>query len=522
MNRSGRLPGPLKGRTAEANALATFLRELTADRTGRQLSERYSLSPSVWSEYRSGLKIIPLPRLNKIIEDRYARDGRTRADKLRDARLLHTAATAAANTATTAATEAVPAASRTPTVSGTSTPAAHPTEPADSAAAPAVVGPPAEGSAEPDPQPSVPGPDATSTPAPTADPAPAPTVPAPVEGPPVETSGPRGDGSAPAGPPPSAPAAAPLTPAEAATEAPPSPSPRAETGTATPAEGLGPAKASRRPAPRRGRWRVPAQWAALAALVAVLVIANQSDRAKDPSDTAAPGDLPDDRQITAPADPGAHASPPPTPDPSATGPTTPVSPPPSDSTTPDPASSEKASTPDATPPAAAPPAPPAAGQGRAEGSVGPLFIRNDRTGKCVDIPGLGGAVNGTPVNQYTCDTSAADNQRFFVDFRGRTSSGWQIFTIRSAKVTNMCLDPVGVGRPGVNEPLQMWTCVPGTSDNQRFYEQPLPDGRAWIVNEASGLCLDVAGLNAGNDARLQLYPCVDGPSDDHNWSLLGA
>ncbi|MFD4240421.1 RICIN domain-containing protein [Streptomyces sp. NPDC058525] len=33
------------------------------------------------------------------------------------------------------------------------------------------------------------------------------------------------------------------------------------------------------------------------------------------------------------------------------------------------------------------------------------------------------------------------------------------------------------------------------------------------------MCLDVAGLNAGNDARLQLYPCMDGPSDDHNWSI---
>lgn len=508
MKRSGRLPGPLKGRTAEANALATFLRELTADWTGTQLAERYSLSPSVWSEYRSGLKIIPLPRLNKIIEDRYARDGRTRADKLRDARLLHTAATAA-----------MLAASQTPAVSGTPTPAAYPTEPADSAVVPAVVGPPVESSAEPDPQPSVPGPDATSTPAPTTDPAQAPTVPAPVEGPPVEVSDPRSDDSAPAGPPPSAPPAAPLSPAEAAAEPPPSSRPPAEAGTATPAEGLGPPKASRRPARRRGRWRAPAQWAALAALVAVLVIANQSDRAQTPSDTAAPGDLPDDRQITAPADPGLHASPPPAPDPSATGPTTPVSPTPPVSTNPDQPPSEKASAPDATPPAAAPPA---AGEGRAEESVGPLFIRNDHTGKCVDIPGLGGAMNGTPVNQYTCDTSTTDNQRFFVDFRGRTSSGWQIFTIRSAKVTNMCLDPAGVGRPRVNEPLQMWTCVPSTADNQRFYEQPLPGGRSWIVNEASGLCLDVAGLNAGNDARLQLYPCIDGPSDDHNWSLLAA
>ncbi|MEV7547592.1 hypothetical protein AB0O29_34345, partial [Streptomyces sp. NPDC089915] len=110
MNRPGRLPGPLKGRTAEANALAQFLRDLTTEYTVSRLEERYDLSRSVWSEYRSGQKIIPLARLNQIIDDRFARDPRTRELKLQEARRLHTAATAAtaatAVTATTAATAA--------------------------------------------------------------------------------------------------------------------------------------------------------------------------------------------------------------------------------------------------------------------------------------------------------------------------------------------------------------------------------------------------------------------------------
>ncbi|MGR4884054.1 hypothetical protein ACIPUC_32205 [Streptomyces sp. LARHCF249] len=96
MSRAGRPPGPLKGRTPEANALARFLRELTAEDTVSRLEERYQLSRSVWSEYRSGVKIIPLARLNQIIENRYPRDARTRTDKLQQARRLHTAAATAA------------------------------------------------------------------------------------------------------------------------------------------------------------------------------------------------------------------------------------------------------------------------------------------------------------------------------------------------------------------------------------------------------------------------------------------
>lgn len=108
MSRPGRPPGPLKGRTPEANALARFLRELTAEDTVSQLEERYQLSRSVWSEYRSGVKIIPLARLNQLIENRYPRDARTRTDKLQQACRLHTAATTAAPTPASPPTPAAP------------------------------------------------------------------------------------------------------------------------------------------------------------------------------------------------------------------------------------------------------------------------------------------------------------------------------------------------------------------------------------------------------------------------------
>ncbi|MFC8175684.1 hypothetical protein [Streptomyces sp. NPDC057325] len=90
--RPGRPHGPLRGRTEEANVLAMFVRHLTAEYSARQLSALFGISQTIWSEYRNGSKIIPLPLLKELIEYRYAHDpGR----RLREARRLHTAAVTA-------------------------------------------------------------------------------------------------------------------------------------------------------------------------------------------------------------------------------------------------------------------------------------------------------------------------------------------------------------------------------------------------------------------------------------------
>ncbi|MEU8777130.1 hypothetical protein [Streptomyces sp. NPDC048606] len=58
------------------------------------LPKRYRLSRGVWSEYRSGLRVIPLPRLARVVEDRFPRDARAREGHLAEARRLHSAAVA--------------------------------------------------------------------------------------------------------------------------------------------------------------------------------------------------------------------------------------------------------------------------------------------------------------------------------------------------------------------------------------------------------------------------------------------
>ncbi|MFG1943052.1 helix-turn-helix domain-containing protein [Nonomuraea sp. NPDC048826] len=89
--RAGRPQGRPRGSTAEANALAEFLLGVTGGMTVRELAEAYHVSKTLWGEYRSGQKIIPLELLRRLVHDRTP-DERTRRTRLETAGHLHTAA----------------------------------------------------------------------------------------------------------------------------------------------------------------------------------------------------------------------------------------------------------------------------------------------------------------------------------------------------------------------------------------------------------------------------------------------
>ncbi|MEU4232588.1 hypothetical protein AB0F17_50540 [Nonomuraea sp. NPDC026600] len=92
MNRKvGRPQGGPRGSTQQANALAEFLLTLTAGMTVRELAARYHVGKTLWSEYRSGLKLIPLELLTKLVQD-HAPDERTRHGHLETATRLYAAA----------------------------------------------------------------------------------------------------------------------------------------------------------------------------------------------------------------------------------------------------------------------------------------------------------------------------------------------------------------------------------------------------------------------------------------------
>jgi hypothetical protein len=164
--------------------------------------------------------------------------------------------------------------------------------------------------------------------------------------------------------------------------------------------------------------------------------------------------------------------------------------------------------------AAAVPSKPAPGSPGVDARTGYLLY-NATTGKCADIPGFGaGRVDG-PVNQYTCDGSANDNQLFYFNpllYSKYADPAYQIQNVKDG----LCLDLpfFGVVNPGTK--VSEYYCH-GFEDNQLFDLVPRQNGY-WLVNFKSGLCLDVDGFGTGgNDARLTVWSCSD--NDDHIWQL---
>ncbi|GGU93152.1 hypothetical protein GCM10010260_29990 [Streptomyces filipinensis] len=149
-------------------------------------------------------------------------------------------------------------------------------------------------------------------------------------------------------------------------------------------------------------------------------------------------------------------------------------------------------------------------------TYGPYLVKNVVTGKCIDIPGYGaGTVNG-PVNEYTCNGTSGDNQLFYWDYVGDSSNGYALYNLRNVK-DKLCLDVPDYGSVNAGTKVSEFYCNQTTGDNQLYAQVARSDG-FWLVNLASGLCLDVDGVRTGGDnARLTLYYCSD--NDDHHWTI---
>ncbi|MCF6467767.1 hypothetical protein FAF44_04990 [Nonomuraea sp. MG754425] len=93
--RVGRPQGRARGSTEQANALAEFLLTLTDGTTVRELAARYPVGKTLWGEYRSGEKLVPLDLLTRLVED-HTSDERARRQRLETAVRLHSAALDAA------------------------------------------------------------------------------------------------------------------------------------------------------------------------------------------------------------------------------------------------------------------------------------------------------------------------------------------------------------------------------------------------------------------------------------------
>jgi len=148
-------------------------------------------------------------------------------------------------------------------------------------------------------------------------------------------------------------------------------------------------------------------------------------------------------------------------------------------------------------------------QANAASSRRNIVVKNAATGLCADVPNYGNGVPDGPVNQFPCNTTAADNQLWNLEVTdaGGGPGGASVFLIRNSK-DGLCMDLPGYDPVGAGTKVTEFHCR-DTSDNQLWWLDPSSGGTYLIRSVSSGnLCLSVqGGAGAGNDARLEIGPC---------------
>ncbi|WP_433455638.1 RICIN domain-containing protein [Streptomyces sp. CA-142005] len=112
-------------------------------------------------------------------------------------------------------------------------------------------------------------------------------------------------------------------------------------------------------------------------------------------------------------------------------------------------------------------------------------------GKCLDVQG-GGTANGTAVQIYTCNDSAAQEWKFWGVYDG----GYALYNTNARK----CLD-VKSGDDANGTKIQLWSCNGSPAQQWDFDVRAAGELR----NAATNKCLDLHTFTNGNDA--QLYTC---------------
>lgn len=126
-------------------------------------------------------------------------------------------------------------------------------------------------------------------------------------------------------------------------------------------------------------------------------------------------------------------------------------------------------------------------------------VANASTGSCVDATDWGTS-NGTPLQQWVCETNQANQQWQFT----ATDSGFYRVTNRNAPA--LVWDVTGgPNATAEGTQIQLWSWVGGA--NQQWRPEALSDGRYRFIARHSGKCLEVPGTTSANGARLVQATC---------------
>ncbi|MFI0942223.1 RICIN domain-containing protein [Streptomyces sp. NPDC021020] len=126
----------------------------------------------------------------------------------------------------------------------------------------------------------------------------------------------------------------------------------------------------------------------------------------------------------------------------------------------------------------------------------PASVTGVGSGKCVDARAAATA-NGTAVQQYACNGSAAQQWQFTA-----TDSGY--YRVGVAPAPNQVWDVTDVSTAD-SAKTQLW--LYGGGANQQWLPVAEAGGSFHFVNRNSGKCLDVPGASTADSVQLQQYTC---------------
>ncbi|MFG2044212.1 beta-1,3-glucanase family protein [Dactylosporangium sp. NPDC048998] len=118
------------------------------------------------------------------------------------------------------------------------------------------------------------------------------------------------------------------------------------------------------------------------------------------------------------------------------------------------------------------------------------------SGKCVDARSSGTA-NGTPIQQYTCNNSYAQQFQF-----QPTSNGYVRINNRNNSAQVLDVNGVSTSDGAV---VQLWAY--GGGNNQQWLPVSEGGGYYHFVSRNSGKCLDVPGSSTADSVQLQQWTC---------------
>ncbi|GAA3598415.1 hypothetical protein GCM10022223_12190 [Kineosporia mesophila] len=133
----------------------------------------------------------------------------------------------------------------------------------------------------------------------------------------------------------------------------------------------------------------------------------------------------------------------------------------------------------------------------------PFLIRNQSSGRCLDLPDDGPAQAAAVLTQWKCTAGTSENQEFE---RIKVSQGILLSNVKS----QLCIDLVGYDSVPAGSNALLGQCVRNATDNAVFRSQAKGAGFQ-LVNVKSNLCLDLVADDpegeVGNGRNIVMTTC---------------